>query len=316
MNDNLTLSICIPTNGVVRWVLPALESIYAQGCDTDRFEVVITDNGQGDELENAVAGLQYPNLTYRRTSSQGFLNIVDSLKLGRGLLCKVLNHREVLIPGAMQHWLDMAEKYRDGKPVIYCTCGHLNAGPLIECEDFDSFVAAMSYWSTWMGGLCVWDTDKPALESIEYDRMFPNTSLLFEMRQESRYVIDNIPFATQPDDRGKGGYNIFRTFAIDYLDILNALRKKGRISPGTFVKVKGELYGWLTDLYYKEVFSKSAHNYDLTDIDKSMEVYFTRAEYLKMKRKAPLIYVERRVQKLGRILRSGFTTGKFKDPKW
>ncbi|MBR4808656.1 MAG: hypothetical protein IK031_00050 [Bacteroidales bacterium] len=294
MKEGLKLSICIPTDGTVRWVLPALEAIYSQDCDPGCFEVVITDNGPSDELEKAIAGLDYPNLTYRRTESKGFLNIVDSLKLGRGLLCKVLNHRDVLIPGTIRHWLDLTEKYMDEKPVIYCTSGELKEGTIIECGDFDTFVARMSYWSSWMAGLCVWDIDKPALESIQYDKMFPNTSLLFEMRQESRYVIDDIPFATHPNDRGKGGYNIFRTFAVGYLDILNDLRRKGRISLDTFVKVKGELYGWLTDLYYKEVFSKSGHTYDLSDIDKSMEVYFTKAEYRRMKRMAPWLFVKRR----------------------
>lgn len=302
MKEGLKLSICIPTDGTVRWVLPALKGIYSQDCDTDNFEVVITDNGSSDELEKAIAGLDYPNLTYKRTTSKGFLNIIDSLKLGRGLLCKVLNHREVILPGTIRHWLELAEKYKDDKPVIYCISGNLKGGPLIECENFDSFVASMSYWSSWMAGICVWDIDKPALESIQYDKMFPNTSLLFEMRQESRYVIDNTRFATYPDDTGKGGYNIFRTFAVGYLDILNDLRKKGRISLDTFVKVKGELYGWLTDLYYKEVFSKSGHTYDLTGIDKSMEVYFTKAEYKRMKRMAPWLFVKRRWKKYWRII--------------
>ena len=27
------LSLCMPTNGVVEWVFPVLESIYKQGCD-------------------------------------------------------------------------------------------------------------------------------------------------------------------------------------------------------------------------------------------------------------------------------------------
>ena len=88
--------------------------------------------------------------------------------------------------------------------------------------------------------------------------------------------------------------------------ILNALRKKGRISLDTFIKVKGELYGWLTDLYYKEVFTKSVHTYDLTDIDRSMEVYFTGAEYRKMKLMAPWLYVRRRWIKYTGMLRKLF----------
>ena len=43
------LSICLPTNGVVEWVIPTLESIYAQNVNFSLFEVVISDNGETTE---------------------------------------------------------------------------------------------------------------------------------------------------------------------------------------------------------------------------------------------------------------------------
>ena len=47
------LSICIPTNGIVSYVLPVLDSIYSQvkGNDLELFEVVIVDNGKGNDSE-------------------------------------------------------------------------------------------------------------------------------------------------------------------------------------------------------------------------------------------------------------------------
>ena len=39
------VSLCIPTNGVVEWVFPVLDSIYNQIVDNALFEIVITDNG-------------------------------------------------------------------------------------------------------------------------------------------------------------------------------------------------------------------------------------------------------------------------------
>ena len=50
MGNNLLLSICIPTNGVVEWIIPAINSIYSQGVDNNEFEVVVTDNGEKDDL--------------------------------------------------------------------------------------------------------------------------------------------------------------------------------------------------------------------------------------------------------------------------
>ena len=45
------LSLCIPTNGIVEWVFPALDSIYAEGVDNERFEVIVTDNGKNEDFK-------------------------------------------------------------------------------------------------------------------------------------------------------------------------------------------------------------------------------------------------------------------------
>ena len=49
MNEPL-LSICIPTNGISKWILPTLEAIYSQNVDISLYEVVITDNGADSTL--------------------------------------------------------------------------------------------------------------------------------------------------------------------------------------------------------------------------------------------------------------------------
>ena len=62
MESNILLSLCIPTNGAAQWVIPALEAIYNQECDTSLFEVIITDNGADNTLADAVKKYQYSNL--------------------------------------------------------------------------------------------------------------------------------------------------------------------------------------------------------------------------------------------------------------
>lgn len=53
------LSICIPTNGIVEWVIPVLKSIYSQKADNSLFEVVVTDNGNSSALSKAVEIFRY-----------------------------------------------------------------------------------------------------------------------------------------------------------------------------------------------------------------------------------------------------------------
>lgn len=54
MNNKKLISLCIPTNGVIEWVFPVLESIYAQGVETALYEIVITDNGDNIEFKKKI----------------------------------------------------------------------------------------------------------------------------------------------------------------------------------------------------------------------------------------------------------------------
>ena len=48
------LSLCMPTNGVIEWVFPVLESIYCQNVDETEFEVIITDNGDNKPFKEKI----------------------------------------------------------------------------------------------------------------------------------------------------------------------------------------------------------------------------------------------------------------------
>ena len=70
------LSICIPTNGVSRWVVPNVRQIYSLGTDNDIFEVVVADNAPNEEMDVAMAEFsKYSNFRYVKTKAEGFYNI-------------------------------------------------------------------------------------------------------------------------------------------------------------------------------------------------------------------------------------------------
>ena len=107
MDKQPVLSLCIPTNGAVEWILPVIESIYLQRYDNSKFEVVITDNGEGSQLPDYISKMDYPNLRYIQTYDVGFRNLVTSLKEGRGLFCKMINHRSVLLPNSISKFIGL-----------------------------------------------------------------------------------------------------------------------------------------------------------------------------------------------------------------
>ena len=282
MDNQPILSLCIPTNGAVQWVLPVLNSIYNQKYDLSKFEVVITDNGKSSQLASYLKDYDYPNLRYIVTTDEGFLNLVTSLKEGRGLFCKMINHRSVLEPGTIEEMIELVERYEDSQPVIYCSDGNVKGMEIIECKDLDQFIANLSYWASWSAGIGFWRKDVEKIASIELDKMFPNASLLLNLRKESSYVIWNKKYEQMGDDAGKGGYDLYDTFAVHFLDIIKGLLVDGRISRQTFNVVKNDLFGFLTVLYKNEAILPTKHTFILKDIKKSMQVYYGTSGYYRM----------------------------------
>lgn len=282
MDNQPTLSLCIPTNGAVEWVLPVLDSIYKQNFDLTLFEVVITDNGKDSNLSDYLKDYNYSNLRYIPTTDEGFLNLVTSLKEGRGMFCKMINHRSILLPGSISKFVDLIEKYKETQPIIYCPSGNSSVKGIVECNDLDEFVNALSYWCSWSAGIGFWQKDIPNFEGIKLDDMFPNASLLFEVRKSSKYVIWNEPYMKMEDDAGKGGYDLFQTFGVGFLDIINGLRLRKRIGHNTFIKVKHDLYGFLSSLYVSEVLLPTKHTFIIGDVRQSMNVYYGDFSYKKM----------------------------------
>lgn len=290
MDKQPLLSLCIPTNGAVEWILPVLESIYSQGYDNEKFEVVITDNGKDSQLPEHIAKMAYPNLRYRQTTDEGFLNLVTCLKDGKGLFCKMINHRSVMTPGSIEKMVDLVQKYKERQPIIYCVNGNINKPEIIECENLDSFVQNLSYWCSWSAGIGFWQKDLLNIDKIELNHMFPNASMLLDIRRDSEYVVWNGVYMKMADDAGKGGYDFYDTFAVVLLDIMSTLRKDGRIKKATFVKFKKDLFNYLSSFYYSDVVCPTKRTYIVKDVRESMMVYYSDYEYRKM---VALCYLKR-----------------------
>ena len=281
-NNQPILSICIPTNGIVKWVIPVLDSIYSQGVSDELFEVVVTDNGGKDDLEKAIGKYKHSNFHYYKTASQGFTNQIDAFEKCDGLFCKMLNHRSRMLPGSIEKIISLVTKYKDEKPILYFAEGRVSDSSIIECNDTDTFVRQMSYWVSWSAGVGVWKSDLIDLRRKDINNMFPHTALLFGLRDESKYVIWNDKYEIMADDSGKGGYDVFRTFGVVLLDILTEMRVNGRISLPTFISVKKDLYGFLCRLYYEEVMMPTEHTFVINDLSGSMDVYYGHYYYVKM----------------------------------
>ena len=119
------LSLCLPTNGVTEWVIPSLDSIYAENMDDDKFEVIVTDNGGNLLFEKIMTDYakRHDNLLYKKTDAYMFDNQLEALKFAKGDYMKFVNHRSLWKPGRLQYMYEFLEKYETEKPVIYFANG-------------------------------------------------------------------------------------------------------------------------------------------------------------------------------------------------
>ena len=287
------LSLCMATNGVTKWVMPALEAIYSQGVDENLVEVVVADNGDSDELEQTIQPLleQHSNLHYKRTQAVSFGNQIEALRMAKGEYLKFINHRTILEPGALQWMLDLVQKYIDIKPVIYMSSGSLELEKPMVCKNFDEFVRGLRQFASWTTGVGVWRSDFEQIPADhKYSNISPHSDVLFWVRDRAPYVIDDTVWGhdiTQGHE-GKGTYDLYACFGWQELTITLSLLRDGSISPATFRYVRQCYKDLLISLYYNFTVKKVPCSYDLSGFEEAMGVFFDKSEILRAVRLYPV----------------------------
>ena len=287
--QNTILSLCMPTNGVVEWVFPVLDSIFEQGCNSDDFEVIITDNGDNAEFKKRIKeyGLSHGNLHYYETKALPFINEIESYKRANGQLLKFVNHRTKLVKGALQRLIDFAKYNAEKKPIIYFSNGVLEReNKSYAYETFDDFVGNLSYWSSWSTGMTIWKEDFEHLpEDVQsFNELFPHTNVLFAERTRGEYIIDNsVIFDEMPQGKKpKGAYDLYYAFGVEYPGIILDLLRDGDITADTFKVVLDGNLEFIAGLYFQYNIRKDYCSYVLSGFNNMLGVFYSRKK-LKIK---------------------------------
>lgn len=304
MADKPLVSLCMPTNGVEQWVFPVLDSIYSQGVDASRYEVVVMDNGDNENFGRLMQEYaeKHPNLNYRKTDAKLFQSEIACYRQAKGAFIKFLNHRTKLVPGALESFLAFVEQNLTEKPVVYFGNGELKqAEEICAWDSFDGFVKGLSYWSSWSTGMGFWKEDFDSIpENTVFNELFPHTTILFHQRQRGHYIVDNrvlldeIPVGNIP----KGRYDLFFAFAVEYPAIINDLFRSGDITAETLHDVLQANLRFVADLYYMYVFRKMPCSYDLSSFETSIGVFYSKAA---VKRQIQKIFTENQLNKVKRL---------------
>ncbi|MSS57245.1 hypothetical protein FYJ55_10380 [Holdemanella biformis] len=302
MNKPL-VSLCIPTNGVIEWVFPVLDSIYKQECFDELFEVVITDNGNNKEFEKQILLYKqsHPNLRYYQTDALPFINEIESYKQAKGHLIKFVNHRTLLVNGALNQLIHLVKDNFETKPVMYFTNGVLEKeNKIFEYNSFDEFVKNLSYWSSWSTGMTIWkeDFDKLPKDVSTFNELFPHTNVLFAETDRDQYLIDNtiifneIPQGKKP----KGNYDLFYAFGVEYPSIILDLYRNNSITTNTFKSVLKDNLLFISELYYSYFIKKEYCSYDLNGLNNMYGIFYTKSQLRKGVKSLLLSKIEKKLK--------------------
>ena len=283
--SNPIVSLCMPTNGVIEWVFPVLDSIYEQGCDNEDFEIVITDNGNNKEFKEKIKiyNQKHLNLYYFETNALPFINEIESYKRANGRLIKFVNHRTLFVEGALNQLIGLAKENSDAKPIMYFANGVLKKEKKVfEYATFDEFVNNLSYWSSWSTGMTIWkeDFDKLPEDVSDFNELFPHTNVLFNERNRNKYIIDNtVIFNEIPQGRKpKGDYDLFYAFGVEYPSIILNLYRENSITADTLRSVLKDNLRFVAYMYSLYFIKKEYCSYDLNGLKNMYNIFYTKKQ--------------------------------------
>lgn len=250
MGNNIILSICIPTYNRAEYLEETILSIVNQKRfqETSEVEIVISDNCSEDNTKQvcekfiAICG---DKIHYYRNSE----NIIDAnfervLSYGKGVFLKLNNDTLVHQENTLEIFLETINQNIEDKEIIFFSNGVIKKITKCYCENLDSFVKTVSYYSTWIGGFGIWKEDFDSIDgfSRKANLQLVQTDVLFRLISLNRSVlIDNTKICNSVYPKTKSGYNFYQVFVMNYLGLFEEYRIKNQISRVTLFNEKTKL---------------------------------------------------------------------------
>lgn len=283
--STILLSICIPTFKRGEILEKTLESIYSQLDITniDKVEVIVTDNDPEYENEMYISPFKkHNNFNYYKNNSIGFLNSLEALKMGKGSLLKLHNVQMIFKKQSINSILMTIETNKTVKPILFFSNGVLNLNSTKKTQIFDQFIYSLSYQCSWSAGFSLWVKDLDILNLEHLDETFPQTSLLFALNKKSNYIIDDENYCSMQFVKGKGGYNVFKVFGSDFLDMIKTYANNDVIKKNTFEKIRKDLSTYFfPKIILKNIIFK-VENFETKNFIKYLDKYYSRISIFKM----------------------------------
>ena len=192
------------------------------------------------------------------------------IEYSKGRFCKINNDTRGFKKGILEETLEFLKNSPDEDFVFFLNASLPTDDKFVRCYTFDDVTRVVSYYQTWIGGVCInRETFNNMEDPLRYSKLrFPTADIMARLTEEGKSVlVYNVSQFEQHLPPKKGAqYNCAEAFGRDYFYVLEKhLNKHNGLTRKTFEEEKRKTLDH-TNFFY----------FDLTN-----EYRFQRTGYLK-----------------------------------
>ncbi|SHG59906.1 glycosyltransferase family 2 protein [Flavobacterium johnsoniae] len=272
------LSICIPTYNRCDILDETLRKLFENpDFNNEYIEVIVSDNCSTDDTKKVVS--KYSSVKYYcNEKNTSFYNLTTALSYATGKYIKLYNDTFNFRFGALEKIISKIRMHENEKTNLFFYPNFLhNHNTTKTIDSIESFFFHCSYNTTSTAAIGFWKKDFDVIgDKNKYAPLhFPQLEWMYRIVENGRQTIiyfEDWFEVTVPNK--KGGYNVFKTFVNDYLNII----KMEKLSFFAYELEKYRLcrhfiYLWLVVLF---VSNKDKYNFETKNVYK---ILFTKYWY-------------------------------------
>lgn len=267
------LSICIPTYNRADALQNCLDSIvYNELAASGVIEIVVCDNASTDEtqiLMQKYTELEYVKY-YRNEENIGVIyNTIKVIDVATGEFRKLLNDYSVFSKDSLEILYNQVVSNQVDRPILLFDNKEERTPVEFVCNNIDEIVHILGYWLTWMGVYGYWKEDWQNIRDKTrcYDKTFTTIDYLFQMLKENKETkIYRFLYTDRSTyKRQQGGYNFFKVFVQDYLDLWHEYYEEHYIMPTLYKYVKKNIWPFIFGYAKRFLFHRNIGDFEIDD---------------------------------------------------
>lgn len=245
------LSICIPTYNRAKYLDMSLTAITQQilELETNEVEILVSDNCSSDNTQKVVEKYHELQVNYIRNAENigADNNFLQCMNKAIGKYILLLGDDDILQPGSIKYIIKVLKEKDWG--CMYLSIGHKEMGKE-EYDKCDDFIRRVSYMFTFMS---VNIFRKDSISLIKNPDKYKGCNLLqmpfyinSALSRNDNVVVKGDFLRCGLAINSNGGYNPFRVFVENYLNIWKEFLEKKLISKSNYIYIKKDVYNSYT----------------------------------------------------------------------